>query len=103
MVIVRMRKSRLKEIKFLFQSHRASGDTGKSPKSGLTCLMLLLPMKNAHHVLENAALAAANRVSSVKNNSFYVAVPHPFRELWKWSLGAQLDPFSREPSAGLSR
>lgn len=69
-VTVRMRKSRLKEIKLLFQSHRASGGTGKSPESALTYLMLLLPLKNARHVLGNAALAAANRVSTGKNNSF---------------------------------
>jgi len=70
MVSVRMRKSRLKEIKFLFQSHRASEDAGKSSKYVLTCLMLLLSLKNAHHVLGNTALAAANRVSTAKNNSF---------------------------------
>lgn len=69
-VSVRMRKLRLEEVKFLFQSHKASGDAGKSSKSVLTCLMLLLSLKNAHHVLGNAALAAANRVIYRKNNSF---------------------------------
>ena len=70
MVSVRMRTSRFKDIKFLFQSHRASGDAGKSSKSVLTCLMLLLSLKNAHRVLGNTALAAANRLSTAKNNSF---------------------------------
>lgn len=31
MAILKMRKLRLKEVKFLFQSHRASEDRGKLP------------------------------------------------------------------------
>lgn len=63
-----MRKIRLEEVKFLFQSHKASGDAGKSSKSVLTCLMLLLSLKMHTMSLETLSLAAANRVFNAKNN-----------------------------------
>lgn len=89
-------------MKFLFHSHRTSGDRGKDPICAHVPDAASAPEK-ARDLLGNTAFVIANRALTVKNNSFSIAVPRPLRELWPWSPGARLDPFGWERPAELSR
>lgn len=103
MVILKMRKWSLKEMKVLFYSPRTSGDRGKDPICAHTPDAASAPEKSTCSLLGNTAFVIANRVLTVKNNSFSIAVPRPLRDLWTWSPGAQLGPFGWERPAELSR